>query len=289
MAVSILESGITLMQSPRLGGAWDQVLYRLVSSLLRETEPFALEVLAGKLVLTCDRDVLVAVTGGAKVAVDGQQGAHGMTFVLFAGRHLEVTPAAHGPAYVGIAGLAAPEREPSHDVLGTPQYVLAAGEVLAVHDEVVSAEALVGRFLRGSVTGSTALLRFLPVPHLAFVPKETGPWTVVSNSRQGLLAGREGGPAMASDDSELARRLPGAVLEVSSEEIFVVGPDSKADYGYPVLGWIIDADVHLLSHLRNGGSFVLDPVNSKTAAEALDKQAKDIDRVLIDPSAVGAW
>jgi allophanate hydrolase subunit 2 len=62
--------------------------------------------------------------------------------------------------------------------------------------------------------------------------------------------------------------------------MIIVGPDGPTIGGYPRLGTIIEADLHLVPRLAIGTQIRFVPVDFESATRAVDERSKQLDSVL---------
>lgn len=303
MTIKILTPGLTLIQDHGRGGhehvgvsasgAFNRTRYEQVARLLDASNPAALEVLHGKLSFRAITDTLVCVVGADTAHVDGRPGPQNMVFILFTGQTLAVSPATSGPAYVGVLDLRAPSTLGSAcfdtlSGLGTPQ--LATADTFNTPTLTSAMLLLVGRFLPVRANdGPASTLRFVPGPHGLAGPSLQGTWTPGYVTRSGI---RLTGPlteALAGPPAALPSFpvLPGSIQLPPDGHPIVLGPDAGVTGGYPVVGVIVSADVHLLSTLAPGRPVRLVAVD---AADAQRTYFGEFDRSSIrvtDPAYLG--
>lgn len=72
----------------------------------------------------------------------------------------------------------------------------------------------------------------------------------------------------------------GAIQHTPDGGMIIVGPDGPTIGGYPRLGTIIEADLHLVSRLAIGTQIRFVPVDFESATRAVDERSKQLDSVL---------
>lgn len=285
MTVSVIAPGITTFQDGgRPGfadvgvasaGAFDARRYRLVSALLAQEDAPALEVLAGNLVLEGGNEAAqIAVVGGA---VHGGESLWPSDTVLelSPGERISVSPAGHGPAYVGISGLEVPPtlHSASFDSLsqlGPPP--LRAGDILRTNGHY---PRRIGTFVRPGCHQDAAadVLRVIAGPHWSQAVSEAR-WTVSSVARSGVR--------LAADASSVLRPTgggslpsfpvqPGCIQLPPSGDPIILGPDSGVTGGYPVAASVISHDLPLIARLAHGDVITFRPVTAEEAKTVWDE------------------
>jgi biotin-dependent carboxylase-like uncharacterized protein len=269
-SVTVLETGplTTVQDEGRLGqgaigigrsGACDRTSYRLANRLLgNDAGAAALEVTFGGLVLRADSDVTVVSTGAPCGGAP-----HNAPATLRSGSLLRLAVPATGlRTYVAVrGGLDVPPvlGSRSTDVLsGLGPPVLSAGDVIPIgrshgpgpHVDV----APVRDPGRGEVT-----IRVGPGPRRDWFSDETWrsfvtrTYTVSSDSnRVGLRL--EGQPVERRNESELPSEgmVRGAVQIPASGAPVLFLADHPVTGGYPVIAYVVEADVDRCAQLRPG-------------------------------------
>jgi allophanate hydrolase subunit 2 len=195
------------------------------------------------------------------------------------------TSGSRGPIYVGVAGLRV---EP---VLGSASTdtlshlgpaPLAAGET-ATTDPELAGRPSVGRFVRAEDSFAAQVIRAVPGPHLSLMPSG---FVVTAVSRSGVrlrpeVVTSEDAPAAAIANLASIPVRPGVIQMTPSGEVIILGPDSGVTGGYPVMGVIPDADLHLMARLLEGDQVRFPAIESSDAAQ-LDRAAAELTPVVHD-------
>lgn len=241
-------------------GACDRAAAALANRLLGDDPGAALlEVTLGGLALRADADLLV-VTTGARCA--GAR-AHNAPVALPAGTEFRLgVPETGLRTYVGLRGGIAVRPvlgSRSTDLLsGLGPPVVAAGDVLPVGP---ASELLPGVDLAPlpDPPGGEVVVRVLPGPRRdwfgddAWAALTSRPWTVTAESnRVGLRL--DGEPLRRSREGELpSEGMVRGALQVPPSGLPVLFlADAPVTGGYPVIGYVADADVDRCAQLRPG-------------------------------------
>lgn len=122
-------------------------------------------------------------------------------------------------------------------------------------------------------------LRFLPTESQGSI---LGVTTSRSFSRAGVRL--EGHPPGNQPERPSEPSCVGAIQQTPSGELILIGPDGPTIGGYPKLGFIIEADLHLIPRLQIGQKFDLISVSWEEARAAEDKLQSDLEslRVLLN-------
>lgn len=276
---------------PRAGAA-DPVWLRIANLAVGNAEgAAALEITGGGCTLRAQQDLLVAVAGEGRLAVDGDESPPGLVTAVGAGQRLSVGRLA-GPRRAVLAVRGGIDVRPyfesrSSDVVsGLWPGPLRAGDSLQVgtgssparrrfflpeQGALGGPEHLPGR---GAGGGREVVLRTIAGPDdVGSPPGEAlqGPWRVGADSdRTGVRLRREG-PALsglASGTVPSHAVVTGAVQLLPSGEAVVLGPDSGPVGGYPVVATVATADLPVLGALVAGDSVALQLVTPGEAAAA---------------------
>ncbi|WP_091217664.1 biotin-dependent carboxyltransferase family protein [Geodermatophilus siccatus] len=239
-------------------GACDRAAARLSNRLVGNPPDAAvLEVTLGGLVLRTGADLVVATTGARC------SGAHNAPTVLRAGRELRLgLPPTGLRTYVAVRGGIAVEPvlgSRSTDLLsGLGPPALSAGDVLPVGEPTAPMPG-VDLAPVPDPPGGEVTVRVLPGPRADWFPAEaaaaltTTAWEVTGESnRIGL---RLAGVALErSRAGELASEgmVRGALQVPPSGQPVLFLADAPVTGGYPVIGYVEDADVDRCGQLRPG-------------------------------------
>jgi len=298
MTITILSAGITVIEDSgryeytHLGvpvsGAFDRLSYALACNLINETNAPVFEILRGPFQLISDVPILLSVVGDARVSIDGAVSSVNSVFVLESNKSFSVTPRNDAPVYLAIKGLLVPAvlGSASHDTLSNlgPES-LKNGESFETQ-ELDRNDPVIGSFIASLPKSVVSELRYVAGPHSLDV---AGSWKVDSIARSGV---RLSSPQpLQNSGSSLASFpvMPGAIQVPPSGLPVILGPDCGVTGGYPVVGVIIDADLHKLARLATGTSISLMPVTKEQAAKASSALAKAITNAITRPSDLGSW
>ena len=298
MTITILSAGITVIEDngrteyTSLGvpvsGAFDKLSYAIACNLINETNAPVFEILRGPFQLISDVPILLSVVGDARVSIDGAVSSVNSVFVLESNKSLTVTPRIDAPVYLAIKGLLAPAvlGSASHDTLSNlgPES-LKNGESFETQ-ELDRNDPAIGSFIATLPRTVDSELRYVAGPHS---PEVAGSWKVDSIARSGV---RLSSPQpLQNTASALASFpvMPGAIQVPPSGLPVILGPDCGVTGGYPVVGVVIDADLHKLARLSTGTSISLMPVTQEQAAKASSALAKAITNAITRPSDLGSW
>lgn len=298
MTITIISAGITVIEDngryeyTHLGvpvsGAFDRLSYALACNLINEANAPVFEILRGPFQLLTDVAILLSVVGDAQVSIDGAASSVNSVFVLESNKTLSATPRIDTPVYVAIKGLLVPAvlGSASHDTLSNlgPES-LKNGESFETQ-ELDRNDPVIGSFIATLPKSVVSELRYVAGPHSLDV---AGSWKVDSIARSGV---RLSSPQpLQNSGSSLASFpvMPGAIQVPPSGLPVILGPDCGVTGGYPVVGVIIDADLHKLARLATGTSISLMPVTKEQAAKASSALAKAITNAITRPSDLGSW
>jgi len=298
MTITILSAGITVIEDSgryeytHLGvpvsGAFDRLSYALACNLINETNAPVFEILRGPFQLISDVPILLSVVGDARVSIDGAVSSVNSVFVLESNKSFSVTPRNDAPVYLAIKGLLVPAvlGSASHDTLSNlGRESLKNGESFETQ-ELDRNDPVIGSFIASLPKSVVSELRYVAGPHSLDV---AGSWKVDSIARSGV---RLSSPQpLQNSGSSLASFpvMPGAIQVPPSGLPVILGPDCGVTGGYPVVGVIIDADLHKLARLATGTSISLMPVTKEQAAKASSALAKAITNAITRPSDLGSW
>ncbi len=251
-------------------GAFDRAAFA-AGALLVGNDPghdAGIEVTLGGLVVRCDRQLLVALTGApCPATVDGRPAPAGEAFRLAAGQVLALgLPGAGLRTYLSVAGgLAVPAvlGSRSTDLLsGLGPARLAVGDELPVGPVAGEPGALPPGRWSGTAGTQAAVLELLPGPRLDWLADAealvTG-WTVHPDSNR--VGVRLDGPRLARAGDRAGVELPseplvrGAVQLPPSGHPVVFGPDHPTTGGYPVVAVLTEDSSDRLAQLRPGERF----------------------------------
>ncbi len=298
-SVTVLETGLltTVQDSGRPGqaslgvgrsGACDRASYRLANRLVGNTDDApVLEVTLGGLRVRADGDVVI-VTTGARC-----EGAwhHNAPATLRSGDELRLgAPTSGLRTYVAVRG--GFDVEPvlgscATDTLsGLGPDVLTPGAVLAVGTSEVAMPGVDLAPVHDPEDGAVTVL-VTPGPRLdwfadrAWTSLVEQSWTVTSDSnRVGL---RLEGEALARDrDDELPSEglVRGALQVPPSGQPVLFLADHPVTGGYPVIGYVADADVDRCAQLRPGQTLLLRETPRSARSAALTTSERRRPRVL---------
>lgn len=256
-----------------VGGAFDDAAARRANLLVANHPGDAvLEIALGGPVLRVLRNVTIAVDGAKfHCHADGTPIPPRLSWFLRAGTLLHISsPRAAGAegirAYIAVSGgLDVPT------VLGSRSTSLLAGfgglggrplrtgDILGVRDTGVPPIQLAGRFWHHAlrdISHKKAHLRVVPfaglqaAPRTAFKRFVSQVWSVSDQSdRMGVRLRSVEDLPLPISKRELASFgvVPGAIQLPPGGEPVVLGPDCQTTGGYPLLGVVIEADLHLLA------------------------------------------
>jgi allophanate hydrolase subunit 2 len=238
-----------------VAGAWHRLRYERAVQLLtggRDRTVPAIEILAGALSLRAHAELVVAITGPARVDVAGRASASGTALLVGAGQELIVTPIGDGPCYVTVSGWRPPRTLGSCSV---DTFSRLGGLPLSVGDTLdgetsLSAHERVGWFHRPDAEPQGPLRIVVWDAHLAerFLAQS---WRVRRFARSGVRLTAQGwtGPTFSVDSLPV---VPGAVQLTPDDEAIVLGPDGGLTGGYPVVGVVATVDLDRASMLAAG-------------------------------------
>jgi biotin-dependent carboxylase-like uncharacterized protein len=257
-------------------GAADRAAAALANRLLGNAPDAALlEVTLGGLALRAEADLLVVTTGAR---CDGAS-AHNAPVPLPAGREFRLgAPGTGLRTYVGLRG--GIDVDPvlgsrCTDLLsGVGPPVVSVGDVLPVG---LAREPMPDAELAplADPPGGEVTVRVLPGPRRdwfgddAWTALTTRPWTVTAESnRVGLRL--DGSPLRRERAGELPSEgmVRGAVQVPPSGLPVLFLADAPVTGGYPVIGYVVDADVDRCAQLRPGQSLRLAHRAVRTASSA---------------------
>lgn len=264
-------------------GAWHRERYLLAASLLGgdERQP-AIEILGGPLSLLFGRAAVLAVTGPARVLVEGRPGPVGAVLSISEDAEVTIEPEGRGPVYVVIAGWQPPTLLGSAATDTFSQLggaVLAAGDLLT-GDLAPDARGRVGVFHRPR-REPTGPIRIVPTDVLTERDLQSARWTVQSTARSGVRLA--GAPAGASGVTPSAPMVPGAVQLTPAGEAIILGPDGGLTGGYPVIGVVTTVDRDRVSLLAVGDVVQLRPMSVAESAAAYADQARSLASAITHP------
>jgi allophanate hydrolase subunit 2 len=218
-------------------GAFDRYAHTAATGLVGGTAHEAALELVGFLEVRPNVSVTLAVTGEARVAIDGAPAPTWTAVAVAAGGHVSVR--SRGCAYLAVAGGVQVESvlgSRSTCVMGPlgPRAV-ARGDQLPLAQSPTAGS--VGDYCR--VLQRTGPVRVVPGPHLVMPSSSVD---VIDTSRIGVRV-RPSHRIRAAADLPSLGVLPGAVQVLPSGDWIVLGPDSGTMGGYPVVGVVVDADV----------------------------------------------
>jgi allophanate hydrolase subunit 2 len=238
-----------------VAGAWHRLRYERAVQLLTGTRDGtvpAIEILAGALSLRARAELVVAVSGPARVDVDGRASASGTALLVGAGHELVVTPIGDGPCYVTVSGWR-PSRTLGSCAVDT--FSRLGGAPLSVGDTLAgepspSAHERVGWFHRPDPEPQGPL-RIVVWDAGLFEPFLAQAWRVHRVARSGVRLTAQGwlGPTVSVESFPV---VPGAVQLTPDNEAIVLGPDGGLTGGYPVVGVIATVDLDRVSMLSAG-------------------------------------
>jgi biotin-dependent carboxylase-like uncharacterized protein len=239
-------------------GACDRAAARLANRLVgNEPDAAVLEVTLGGLAVRADADLVVAATGARC------SDAHNAPVALAAGCELRLgTPAAGLRTYLAVRGGVAVEPvlgSRSTDLLsGLGPPALSPGDVLPVGPPTAPMPGVDLAPVPDPDVG-TVTVRLLPGPRTDWFAEEalaalTGtPWEVTGESnRIGLRL--SGGALERTRTGELSSEgmVRGALQVPPSGQPVLFLADAPVTGGYPVIGYVDDADVDRCGQLRPG-------------------------------------
>ena len=271
------------------GGAADQHAARTAQILVAnpQTAPL-IEVTGSELALSCDEELLVAVTGSADhVMVDGHRQPAWQPLHLAAGAQLAVPPGRHGlRSYIAVQGVLA-----AHAVLGSvaPDPLLGAGQRVEAGDRL-----LVETSYRSTSYGHPhAPLFRLPdlrpdLSRPAVVEATPGPELDRMTLGAACLAARYEVSAQSdhiglrllgetvqqnSRDEILSRGVPVGAVEVPATGGLIVLLRARlVTAGYPVVAVVTSASLDRLGQLRPGDTVGFSWCDAATAVTMLRRQ-----------------
>lgn len=239
-----------------VGGAYDPFAHEAATRVTGGTAEEASLEITGSLGIEVLQRTTCAVAGPATILVDGRSAPGWTALDVHAGSRLDV--AARGRAYLAVSGGFRPAL-----VLGSRSTCLLGpiGPAPVGVGDTLPLSARCTADVIGDVAGivgerSGAAIRVVPGPHLTL---GTSRLHVVDASRMGLrLRPERSVPAAATMPS--LGVLPGILQVVPSGDWFLLGPDAGTMGGYPVIGMVVSADLHLLAHVGPGADLALEPV-----------------------------
>jgi biotin-dependent carboxylase-like uncharacterized protein len=275
-SVTVLETGLlaTVQDSGRPGqaslgvgpsGACDLTSYRLANRLVGNPEDAAaLEVTHGGLRLRADGDVVVVTTG----ARCRGSWPHNAPTTLRSGEELELGPPTSGlRTYVAVRGGFAAEPvlgSRSTDTLsGLGPDVLSPGDVLATGTSQLPSPGIDVAPVSDPEAGDLTVL-VTPGPRrdwftdAALTSLVEQSWTVTSDSnRVGLRLEGEALERNRTDELPSEGLVRGALQVPPSGKPVLFLADHPVTGGYPVIAYVVDADVDRCAQLRPGQNLLL--------------------------------
>ncbi len=275
-SLAVMEPGLltTIQDSGRPGqaalgvgrsGACDLASYRLANRLVGNAEDApVLEVTHGGLRARAEGD-LVIVTTGARC--EGSR-HHNAPDTLRSGAELDLgAPASGLRTYVAVRG--GFDVEPvlgssaTDTMSGLGPEALSAGDVLAIGTPALPMPGVdLAAVADPEAAGVTVLVT--PGPRRDWFPDEAWqslvgqPWTVTSESnRVGLRLEGESLARTRSDELPSEGLVRGALQVPPSGKPVLFLADHPVTGGYPVIGYVVDADVDRCAQLRPGQQLLL--------------------------------
>jgi allophanate hydrolase subunit 2 len=273
-----------------VAGAWHRGRYELAGALLTggtERSVPAIEILAGELILRAEVDLVLVVTGPARVQVDGRSAAVGTVVRVEGGHDFVAVPLDVGPIYLAIAGWEPPRTLGS---CSTDTFSRLGGGPLAVGDALsgdhgTAPNERVGWFGRPE-PGTRGPLRIVVANEAlaaSFLPRR---WLVERTARSGVRLRSAGwvGPTESVDSFPV---IPGAIQVTPDSEAIVLGPDGALTGGYPVVGVVATVDLDRVSVLAPGTSVRFTGVDPGSALRSWLEARPAYARLMAHPSDMG--
>jgi allophanate hydrolase subunit 2 len=234
-------------------GAFDPYAHAAATMLTGGGPEDATVEVSGTLGLLVQRTLTCAVTGPARVLIDGRPVPSWTALEVPPGAELDVV--ADGRGYLAVAGGFRPE-----PVLGSRSTCLLGPmgpPQIGVGDRLPLAPTCTGGLVGDLVDPATpargGVIRVVPGPHLP-----------LSGQRARVLESSRIGVRIRPDQSVDAWAtlpslgvLPGTIQVVPSGDWFILGPDAGTMGGYPVVGVVVTADLGLLAHMGPGDALDL--------------------------------
>jgi biotin-dependent carboxylase-like uncharacterized protein len=274
-------------------GAADRAALKLANRLVANPEDAAgIEVVFGGFALRARSLLTVALTGAAAQAdIDGSPVGHHAVLTVRAGQVLRLgVPPTGLRTYVAVRGGIAVEPvlgSRSTDVLARlgPEK-LSAGTVLPVGPEPPGFP-LIDVAPVATPPGDTVVLRAMPGPRAGFLadPEALTRTTWTASSRSDRVGMRlEGGKLERAGPGELPSEgmVRGALQVPPSGTPVLFLADHPVTGGYPVIGYVVDADVDRCAQLRPGQTVRFGPTASTVPASTTWSPAR------VSPAAVPA-
>lgn len=263
-------------------GAWHGRRYRTSAALVGGDPQHqgAIELLAGRLVLTIEQTTALAVVGLADVRSDGGWLPTDTALHVASGQRLEITHRGPGPVYVAVAGWQEPRTlgSCSTDTFsGIGGRVIGRGDLLLGRGDTRE----VGSFARPSEPSSPTLR--VIVSGDADWCRE--PWAVIGTARSGSRlsgASREVSAALPSRPT-----VVGAVQLTPAGEAIILGPDGGLTGGYATGGVVITADLDAVSELTTGSDIRFVPVDVVEASRAFEVRSLAESRSVVRAQRMG--
>lgn len=252
------------------GGAFDQESYLLAGALVgNDPGAFAIELTNAAIEIAFTLSTSVAITGAPVKVLRGREEAPSNAFFhVAAGQTVSISAPSRGLCvYAAVLGGWIPD--------GIDSHLARSGRRLETGDVFEHAESLASTTRRLVDAPSTTS----PGPLLAIGLKSTLALTVSNASdRTGIRL--DGLPP--SDVPELVSEpvCVGTIQRTPSGQLIVVGPDGPTIGGYPKIGYVCEAHLDRLAHLRPGQSVVLAPIQREAAREARAHHEARIRRTL---------
>lgn len=289
--IKILQSGLALIQDGvgRSGyessgvpksGAFDPVSLAQANYLVGNplTSP-GFEIHGGKFEFLSETDIVVSIIGGnPQIMSDGLVAFSQTPIFMPSYSFLSVRPDPEylGITYIAISGLAPDEElgSASYDTfskLGTSP--IAVGDTFAIDASNIPSISFLSQRV---ILAAKQLSPLFSIPviksvhHEELTSKNTLNVTVNSIARSGVrlspLAKTFENLSSFSNLGSLPV-FPGVVQVTPSEEIIILGPDSGVTGGYPILGYVPESYLYLLSRLTSGGNLRLSFIEKKAVAD----------------------
>jgi allophanate hydrolase subunit 2 len=288
--IKILQSGLTLVQDGigRSGyassgvpksGAFDAVSLAQANYLVGNplSHP-GFEIHGGKFEFLSEQDVIVGIIGGnPEIMCDGKIVYSQTSIIMPAFSFLSIRPDIqhNGLTYLAISGFS-PKQElgsASYDTfskLGTPPVL--TGDTFQIESTGTNLSELRQRIILETKQNN----QFYSIPVIGSVHYEDlgSPnslnVSVKTIARSGVrLSAKPSSFKNLESFSNLGSLpvFPGVVQITPAEEIIILGPDSGVTGGYPILGYVPDSHMHLLSRLSAGASLRLSIIEKQNTSK----------------------
>ena len=181
-----------------------------------------------------------------------------------------------------MAGIGCQVRLPNEvrDSSGSRTFNLASGE----RAEISASLAYIGR--SGLVLPDRRLdLQPLNSNRIRFIPALQLELPLANKVRLNHASNRagfrlDGWPSLNLSERVSEPCCTGAIQATPSGQLIVIGPDGPTIGGYPVIGFVVQADQGLVAHLTIGEETTLEPVTFEAAVQLAERQRMSDERLI---------